>query len=965
MMKSPRCRLLAVPIFLVAWCAVLGDEPLPRDPNNVYGEFENGLSYIVRKHDNPPGRVAFYLHVKTGALNEKETQNGIAHFNEHMAFNGSKHFAPGKLFPFLNKLGMETGQHTNAHTGYDETVYVLTMPDNKGETIEQALTILSDYADGLLFLPEEIDKERNVILEEARARKSPSERIRKELMKKVFAGTRLAVHDVIGDEAQIAEWSKTDFDDYYNTWYRPDNMTLIAVGDVDPQEIIDLAKKHLGAFKPRAASREPGKAGIKPIEEARAFVLTDPEQVMGMLQVMAIKAGRPPMKTYADYRFNEVENIGTWIVSRRLREMVEKGTAAFLGGNVFVSGLFHETILPMGSTVGQPQDWNRALEQLVVEINRAIEHGFTEREMRLARDEMLAEAEHDVETEQTQNAQTFLGQFSSAVGSDEPILSAQQRLDLLRKIFAEITLSQVHRVFVDNFKTNAYTYVLVMPEKKEGLTLPTPQDVLAAAAEAQARKTEPPQKKAEVDSILAETPKPGTVLSQETDGELKITTAKLSNGIVLHHRFMDYKKDRVIVNITIPGAQIEETAESQGASEIASLAFGQPATSRLDSTQVRDLLTGKTVQVSGDAGQDAFTISIVGSPKDMEIGFQLVHALLTDGRVEASAFDNWKKATLQRLEQEKTQWQGHLRRLLDEVVFAGDVRLSDLTAEQVSRLNAEMGERWLKRLAGGAGTEVAIVGDLSLDAGLALATEYLASLPKPVLKAERLDPLRKVSRGSGPYAKTIRFDTITPTAVAFAGFVSCDDRDVLDRRLLTMAARIVSDRMFERIREQERLVYSIDCRNIPAEAYPGLGMMFAAAPTDPEKAETLADRIIEMMKDFADKGPTDEELTTAKKQIANTLETSLKEPGFWADVLKDTQYRSRTLDELKDLPGVYDRFTAQQLQDVVKKYLKDDRVIRLVAIPRTTASASQPATEPQTTPAKTESKQPQPVGAGQ
>ena len=477
--------------WLIAFCAlavtavpVLADTPLPKDPGNVYGQFDNGFSYIVRKHSNPPKRVALYLHIKSGCLNESETQNGIAHFIEHMAFNGSKHFAPGELIPFLNKLGMEFGHHTNAHTTYHETVFKLFMPDAEEATIEKGMTVLADFGYGLLLTPEEIEKERGVILEEARSDKSASERIQKAMMKSVFEGSRIAVHDVIGDEKQIAKFQKSDFDDYWNTWYRPENMTLIAVGDVDPEKIVAAAKKYFGDIKPRAEVRKPLASEIKPMDKARAFVLTDPEQVMGEVQMLAVKPGRPAMKTYSDYRLNEVENIGTWILSRRLQDMVDKGKASFRQGAANVGSMLHDAIMPEASATGEPQDWNKMLEQVIVEVNRAIEHGFTEKELTLAKQAFLSQAERAVEREPTADARNFISRFSAAVGQDEPILSAPQRLELMKKILDDATLAEVQKVFVDHFKTKGFTYVLVMPEKKEGLKLPSPEDVIAAAAEA-------------------------------------------------------------------------------------------------------------------------------------------------------------------------------------------------------------------------------------------------------------------------------------------------------------------------------------------------------------------------------------------------------------------------------------------------------------------------------------------------
>src|SRR5688572_20806523 len=274
-------RLLLTALLLTAAPVALAEDKLPRDPNNVYGQFDNGMQYIVRKNANPPGKVALYLHIKTGALNETAKQNGLAHFLEHMAFNGSKHFKPGELIPLLNKLGMQFGADTNAHTSYDETVYKLTMPDTKPETLDTALTIFFDYAGGLLLGEEEIDNERGVILEELRARKSVEQRLQKRGNEELFAGTRLAVHDVIGDEELIRQFPRSEFVDYWDAWYRPSNMTLIVVGDVNPDEIIAKSKEKLGTLAPRGEGREPLKAGLKPFTEPRVLIFTDPEQVAG------------------------------------------------------------------------------------------------------------------------------------------------------------------------------------------------------------------------------------------------------------------------------------------------------------------------------------------------------------------------------------------------------------------------------------------------------------------------------------------------------------------------------------------------------------------------------------------------------------------------------------------------------------------------------------------------------------
>ena len=331
--------------FVAVMCALLGlatqagaaeatpDAPLPRDPNNLYGSFDNGVKYIVRKATTPPGKFSLDLHVRTGALNETDKQNGLAHFMEHMAFKGSEHFAPMKLIPYLSHLGMTFGADTNAHTNLYETVFKLTMPDSKPETIDTALTIFSDYASALSLYPIQIESERRVILEEARTKKGAAQRLQKLANNELYAGTPFGMHDIIGDEEQIKTFPQSEFLDYWNTWYRPENMTLIVAGDIDPEKVIDQARGKLGVFKARAPAREPVKAGIKPFESPRALVLTDPERVGAELSMICMKPSKGRIETTSQYRSRVIESLAEWIVNRRMSDLVTAGNAPYTGAS--------------------------------------------------------------------------------------------------------------------------------------------------------------------------------------------------------------------------------------------------------------------------------------------------------------------------------------------------------------------------------------------------------------------------------------------------------------------------------------------------------------------------------------------------------------------------------------------------------------------------------------------------------
>ena len=258
--------------------------PLPVDPAVQRGTLDNGMSYWVRSHATPPGKISFWLHISTGSLNEKDGQEGMAHFLEHMAFNGSENFPPGELLPYFESIGLRFGQHQNAFTSLDQTTYILTLPDTKPETIDKGLIYLSDVAFRMLLTSEEIDKERGVILEEKRARKGTRQRLMEQFLPAVLPGSRVARRLPIGLDETLNAIQREDMLDYYSTWYHPGKATLLAVGDAPVDTMVAAIKRHFDGWQREDPAPEDMEAGLQPYEEPRAVVLTDPELTIARLE---------------------------------------------------------------------------------------------------------------------------------------------------------------------------------------------------------------------------------------------------------------------------------------------------------------------------------------------------------------------------------------------------------------------------------------------------------------------------------------------------------------------------------------------------------------------------------------------------------------------------------------------------------------------------------------------------------
>ncbi len=927
-MKSlPRTFLIVLTILGVG--VLVEAKPLPEDGRILSGTLQNGVKWRYRQHNNPPGKMALMMHVASGSLNETDAQRGLAHFLEHMAFNGTENFPPGKLIPYFESLGMQFGADLNAYTSFDQTAYMLFTPDTTTHQIDKALMCLSDYAFRASLLPEEINKERGIVLEEARSGKNAGQRIRDKLWPDLFAGTRFATRLPIGDEKIISTASQKDFEDYYRAYYRPENITVVLVGDAPPDGIVPLITKWFGQYKASGDARSARGPEFKPFTKSRALVVTDPEMAYCQVQMLNIQPGRPPTVTVEQKRVELVEALANWMLSRRFDDRVKKGKANYRGAGSSVSDFFHDGLLIGGYSVGEAKDWDKMTAEMVEEIKRGREFGFSIRELELAKAEYFAEAEQAVRSESTQNARALINEIIGAVNNREPLLSAQQNLDLYKEVLPSVALSEINTSFKNHFVPGAFAFVITLSSKEQ---VPTQDEVMDVAQRAEAAKVEPLVDEAAGKSLLAKEPTPGKMTDVTEDKDLGIHHGWLSNGIRVHHRFMDYKKDSVMVSISMAGGDIEEDAQNRGVTEVASLAVNEAATHRLNSSVLRDLMTGKNISVSASPAGDHFAVHVTGSPKDLEIGLQKAHALLTEGVIEDSAFKNWRLSTLQNFVQRETMPQFKAYEAYEELFSGNDVRRMPLKKSQVEALSVAKGQAWFERLCRQP-IEVAIVGEILWEDSTRLLEKYLGSLPSRARTDLHLNGLRKLARSPGPHFKQVDVATQTPQAVAYSGFLGSEGRQALDTQALGLAANILTSRLIKRVREELSIVYSIGANHNGSWVFADSGRFLAYAPCDPANASKVIMEVDTIFHDFAAKGPSEEELENGKKQILNHLDVQTREPSYWWSILRNYDLQARELNHERAQKDSYSKFTSAQVQEVFKKYYTPARTLKVTALP--------------------------------
>ena len=942
-----RCRLLVLFVLLVCLassCIVAAEEaatPLPTDPAIRIGTLANGVTYWVRPHATPPGKITLWMRVGTGSLNEEDGQEGLAHYLEHMAFKGTEHFPAGELISYFESIGLRFGQHQNAFTGFDQTTYTLSLPDTRPETLDKGLLYLADIASRMRLATEDVDKERSVILEEKRARKGVQQRLTDKLLPELLPGSRAARRLPDGLEETIARLQRDDFVAYYTTWYRPEKVTILAVGDAPAEAIVEAITKNFAAWtRTQAAPADQG-TGIQPYDAILPIVVTDPELTTSSIEALALRP-RTPVKTVAEVRRQLLERLGVWMVNRRIEQRIREGTAPYQRANVRQGVFLGTTEQLNASAEAAPASWAETLTALITDVQRARLHGFADQELAMAKRATLASAEHTAQTESTQDALVFIRAMNRAVSLGEQPLSAAQQVELLRQLLPGITSAEVAAIFAANFAPEHRAYVLSLPEQA-GVAVPSREELRQVVETVLAQPVAPWQSKERPTALLDTPPQPGIIVEQTRFAPLEITQVTFSNNVRVHYRFMDFKKGEVTVLITLAGGAIRENAEQRGLTEMATLALSTPATARLSSTDIRDIMTGKKIAVEGRMTDDTVVLGVAGASEALEDGLQLAHVLVQEARIEPASVTLWKDQKLQDLAAARTRINSRAREAAALALSGNDPRRALLTPEQVQARTEALptAQAWLDTLLHTAPMEVTIVGDIPESRALELAARYIGSLPPRPRHDPSLVPLRQVAGFTGPLERALDVETITPRAHPLLLWRCADWQDVRGRRLMQIASLILERRVLREVREERGLTYSTTVYAQSSKVYPDTSALHVEFTADPDKVAEAAALARAVVERFAAEGPSDAEMDTVRKQLQNILGTTYKEPRFWVDVLSDLEYHGT---KLQDLEGAIDKYLAFSKDEVaaeMRKTVVPERFAMVLARPKAPSTAEE------------------------
>ncbi len=904
------------------------DQAVPVDARITIGYLPNGLRYYIRANQRPSQRAELRLVVNVGSVVEDSDQLGLAHFVEHMAFNGSEHFAKQDLIKFMESIGMRLGPGVNADTGFDETVYMLHVPTNNPEAMSKAFLFLADVAHSLSFDQDAIDKERGVIVEEWRQGRGADARMRDQQMPVLLKGSRYSERVPIGSKESVEGFKPEALKRFYADWYRPDLMAVIAVGDFDKSSVESMIKAQFGAIPAPARPRPRTAFEVPDHAETLYAVATDKEATMTTVGVYNMLPLRD-QTTIGMYRQQQVERLYTNMLNERLAELTLKADPPFMkaavGRGLFVRTKEAATLMALVQDSGV----EAGVRSLITESTRAARFGFTAVELdREKRDLMRlyesAFAERDKE-ESADLAAEYIRNFAQR----EPLPGITYEYGLVQRFVPGITLEEVNKVAKE--WTGGSRVVLVNAPQKAGVVVPDATRLAAAIKSAGEKDVKPYVEVAANQALLDELPKPGAVVNSTTRDAFGVTEWELSNGVKVVLKPTEFKQDEVVFRATSPGGTSLASDKDYVAAMTATQVVGAGGVGKFDVIQLRNALAGKAVSVRAFIDDTDEGIVGGGSPKDLETMFQLIYLTFTQPRADATVFGVLTSQTKAMLTSQQASPEWAFGQVLQTTMAQNHPRARPLTPETVGEMDLQKSMAFYKdRFADASDFTFVLAGSFDLVSIKPMVERYLGSLPS-IRRKETWKNLG-ITPPKGIVEKTVR-KGIEPKSHAVIVFTGAFPYDSTHQVTLDALSVILETRLRESLREALSGTYGVqveaNASKIPDATY-NITIDFGC---DPGRTDELVKTMFREIETLKAKGPTEKEVRDAREALRRKHDSDLAVNNRLASELSNRYENSVDISEFFELPMQYDKLTVAAIQEGARSYLDTGNYVRVTLYP--------------------------------
>lgn len=906
-----------------------GETDLVADPALLFGELPNGLRYALRANPEPRDRVSLRLIVAAGSLHETEAQRGLAHFLEHLAFNGSTHYPPGTLIEFFQRMGMNFGGHTNAYTSFDRTVYMLELPNAKPETLAEGFRVLADYAGGLLLEPAEIERERGVVLSEKLARDSADYRAAVAGYEFFYAHTRLPARLPIGLEPVIRTAERADFADFYDAWYRPERLAVVAIGAIDPAVVEKFLQEAFAPLAARAPARELP-AFFGPVDPAAPRFAHHYEPEASATSVV-INLARPPdlSPDSAAARLSRLRlDLAHSMLNRRFAELAKAEDAPFVSAvatrDEFV-GVMDGVEL---SLTARPEKWAETLAVGENELRRALRFGFLAGELREAVAERRNALEQAVKTDATRSSSGRADELVSGFMEGTVPTTPAADLALLGPILESMTLKEYHEALRAAWESAGGPRIAVTgnTDLGRGSVEAARGAISAAYAAAEAREVKETLEREDRPWAYTHFGAAGEVKARGEATDLGITQIVFANGVRLNLKRTEFAVGTVSVRARVGTGLLTEPVDQPGLGFFGQAAFVAGGLGQHSEDELRRILAGRNVGVGFRAADDALIFNGETTPTDLALQLQLLTAHLLDSGYRPEAELTARRQMEPFYARLASQPNGVLNGEVQRRLASGDLRFGVPNKEQVFARTLDELRAWLTPQLTSGAIELSLVGDLDIEAAINATAATLGALPvreaKPTLEARR----RVVV--AGPAAETIFYAGTIEKNVLAAYWPTGDGSDVPRARRLSLLGSIFDDRLRKTVREELGGSYSPSAFAVPNEVYRDFGFIIAQITLDPAELERVRPALLAAAADLAANGVTEDELNRARLPILTSLRESARTNAYWlGNVLAAAQEQPARLEWARSRFADFSAITKAELDALARAYLDPAHVI--------------------------------------
>jgi zinc protease len=905
--------------------------PIAVDPNVKIGKLDNGLVYYIRQNKKPENRIELRLVVNAGSILENDDQQGLAHFMEHMNFNGTRTFPKNELIDFLQKTGVRFGADINAYTGFDETVYMLQLPTEDSALVEKGYQVLEDWAHYAVLDNKEIDKERGIITEEWRLGLGAQDRMMKKFFPIIFKGSKYADRTPIGKIEVIENFKYETLKDFYHDWYRPDLQAVILVGDLDVEKAEAKIKAHFGNMKNPANPRERITFDIPDNTEPLIAITTDKEATDNFV-LLFYKHPLSADKTLGDFRDKIMAELYTGMLNNRFSEISQKPESPYVyAGAGYGRFLSRSKDAFMVNSMTKESQIDKSLEVLLAENERVKRFGFTQTELDRQIEEITSQYEKSAKEFDKTESNRYCSEYVSNYLSQDAIPGAQKQFKYLKNILPGIKLSDINDL-AKKWVTDNNLGLVVMAPEKPGVKVPTESEILAIIRDSKTRELTAYVDNFREEPLVSKEIKPGKITGIKENKELGFTELTLSNGVTVALKPTTFKNDEILVSAYSPGGHSLVPDKDFMSANYASQIIDMSGAGNFDNVELQKKLKGKNLQISPyiDDVKEGFRGN--AAPKDLESMMQLVYLYFEQPRKDTTAF----KAFMSQMENQmkfmksnpvmtfydtlfKVVYPGYKRM----VIFPSPAQLNEVNLDEAFKIYQD-------RFADAGDFKFFMVGNFSVDSISPIIEKYFGSLPGTNRNETWKDTSPKPALGVTNLTMYKGTDPQSMVGLVMPETFVWNEKNLL---CMNMIKEIISIKLIEQIREKMSGVYSPQVM-INLDQYPTptvqLMVMFGCSPKTTDK---LTKAVFGEIKKIRKNGPSVVDLKKAQETMLRGRETDLEKNEFWLRKIESLYFNHDSPNNIGTFNDRVNAITTDDLKVAASEFLKPDHYIRVVLMP--------------------------------